>query len=338
MASRSNATGQGGSTVSKLDRFLAAAIGAACVAIAGAAVAQTFPSKPIRLVVPFPPGGAVDFYARVVQQPLTDALGQTIVIENKAGASGMVGAELVAKSPPDGYTLLIGNIASLAINVGIYAKMPYDPLKDFTPIVRTVDVNYVLVVHPSVPAKNVNELVAYAKANPGKLSYGSAGSGSLPHLATELFKARTGIDLQHVPYKGGGPMVTDLLGGTVQVVIGDQANLMPHVASGKLRALAVATPKRSANAPDLPTIGESLAGFEATAWQGLVGPAGMPADVVRKVNEAFNKVMAMPEVKAKLAGGGLEVVGGTPEEFARFNASEIAKWTKIARDVGAKAD
>ena len=193
------------------------------------AFAQAYPAKPIRLVVPFPPGGAVDFYARVVQQPLSEMLGQPVVIENKAGASGMVGAEAVAKSPPDGYTLLLGNIASLAINVGIYPKMPYDPLKDFTPIIRTVDVNYVLVVHPSLPAKTVPELIAYAKANPGKLSYGSAGSGSLPHLGTELFKAQTGTDMVHVPYKGGGPMVTDLLGGNVQLVIADQANLMPHV-------------------------------------------------------------------------------------------------------------
>jgi tripartite-type tricarboxylate transporter receptor subunit TctC len=322
-----------------LARIVRLAVAVAALVAAAHAAAQAWPAKPIRLVVPFPPGGAVDFYARVVQQPLSEVLGQTVVIDNKAGASGMVGAEAVAKSPPDGYTLLLGNIASLAINVGIYPKMPYDPLKDFTPIVRTVDVNYVLVVHPSVPAKSVPELIAYAKANPGKLSYGSAGSGSLPHLGTELFKAQTGTDMVHVPYKGGGPMVTDLLGGSVQVVIGDQANLMPHVQSGKLRALAVATSKRSPNAPDLPTIAETgLAGFDATAWQGLVGPAGMPPDVVRRLNDAFNKVMAMPAVRDKLVGGGLEPVGGTPDQFGRFIGSEIAKWTKIAKDVGAKAE
>ena len=314
-------------------------IGLILLGAAVQAFGQAYPARPIRLVVPFPPGGAVDFYARVVQQPLSEALGQQLVIDNKAGASGMVGAESVAKSPPDGYTLLLGNIASLAINVGLYAKMPYDPLKDLTPIVRTVDVNYVLVVHPSVPANTVPELVAYAKANPGKLSYGSAGSGSLPHLGTELFKAQTGIDMLHVPYKGGGPMVTDLLGGTVQVVIGDQANLMPHVQSGKLRALAVATPKRSPNSPNLPTIAESgLPGYDSTAWQGLAGPAGLPPDVVKRLNEAFNMVMAMPAVRDKLTGGGLEVVGGTPEQFARFIAAEITKWTKIAKDVGAKVD
>jgi len=301
--------------------------------------AQPYPARPIRLVVPFPPGGAVDYYARVVQQPLSEALGQPIVIDNKAGASGMVGADFVAKSPPDGYTLLLGNIASLAINAGLYPKMPYDPLKDLTAIVRTVDVNYVLAVHPSVPANTVQELVRYAKANPGKLSYGSAGSGSLPHLGVELFKAQTGIDLLHVPYKGGGPMVADLLAGTVQVVIADQANLMPQVQAGKLRALAVATAKRSPNFADLPTIAESgVAGFDSTAWQGLAGPAGLSPEVVKRLNDAFNAVMAIPAVRDKLAGGGLEVVGGSPEQFARFIAAEIAKWTKIAKDVGAKVD
>ena len=301
--------------------------------------AQGYPSRPVRLVVPFPPGGAVDFFARVVASPLTETLGQPVVIENKAGASGMIGAELVAKAPPDGYTLLLGNIASLAINAGIYPKMPYDPVKDFTPVIRTVDVNYVMVVHPSVPARTVNELVAYAKANPGKVAYGSAGSGSLPHLATELMKALTGTDMIHVPYKGGGPMVTDLLGGSVQVVIGDQANLMPHVTAGKLRALAVGSPKRSANYPEIPTFAEAgLPGFEATAWQGLVGPAGLPPDVVRRLNEAFNKVMTMPDVRERLLGGGLDPVGGTPEEFGRFIRSEIVKWSKIAKDVGAKAE
>lgn len=325
-----------------MDRFrnwAAHAIAIVGLLVAGIAGAQPYPNKPIRLVVPFPPGGAVDFYARVVQGPLTELLGQTIVIDNRAGASGMVGAGFVAKSAPDGYTLLLGNIASLAINVGIYPTMPYDPLKDLAPVVRTVDVNYVLAVHPSLPVKTVSELVAHAKANPGKLSYGSAGGGSLPHLGTELFKARTGIDMVHVPYKGGGPMVTDLLGGTIHLVIGDQANLMPHVSTGKLRALAVATGKRSPNAPDIPTIAESgLPGYEATAWQGLMGPAGLPVEVTRRLNEAFNKAMAMPAVRDKLLGGGLEPVGGTPDQFGRFIGDEITKWVKIAKDVGAKAD
>ncbi len=311
----------------------------ACLMLASGAFAQGYPAKPIRLVVPFPPGGAVDFYARVVQAPLSDALGQTVVIENRVGASGMVGAEYVAKSPPDGYTLLLGNIASLAINVSLYPKMAYDPAKDFAPIMHTIDVNYAMVVHPSVPAKTVQEFIAYVKANPGKVSYGSAGSGSLPHLATELFKASTGIDLVHVPYKGGGPMVTDLLGGTIQVVIADQANLMPHVKSGKLRALAVASPRRSPNYPELPTIGEAgVPNFEAVAWNGLVAPAGTPPEIIKRVHDALAKVMAMPAVRDKLVSGGLDPVGDTPEEFGRFNRAEIAKWSKIAKDVGAKVE
>ena len=320
-------------------RALRSLVALVAIVASTVAAAQPYPSRSVRVVVPFPPGGAVDFYARVVQQPLSDALGQTVVIDNRAGASGMVGADHVAKSSPDGYTLLLGNIASLAINAGIYAKMPYDPAKDFTPIMHTVDVNYVLVVHPSVPARTVAELVAHAKANPGKLAYGSAGSGSLPHLATELFKASTGTDIVHVPYKGGGPMVTDLLGGTVQLVIGDQANLMPHVKTGKLRALAVASPARSPLYPELPTIAEAgVSGFQAVAWNGLVGPAGLPPDIVRRVHAAFAKVMAQPDVREKLQSGGLDPVGDSPEEFARFIPAEIAKWTRIARDVGARAD
>src|SRR5687767_707355 len=292
-----------------------------CAALS--AFAQTYPSKPVRLIVPFPPGGAVDYYARAVQNRLAETLGQPILIENRAGAGGMVGAELVAKSPPDGHTLLIGNIASLAMNVGVYPKMPYDPAKDFTPIIRTVAVNYVMAVHSSVPARSVAEFIAYAKANPGKLSYGSAGSGSAPHLATELFKQRTGIDVLHVPFKGGGPMVTDLLGGQIEMVIADQANLMPHVKAGRLRALAVGTLERSSVHPELPTIAEAgFPGFEARAWQGIVGPAGMAPDIVKRLNAAFIRAMAAPEVRQRLLEGGLDPIVGTPEAFGEFIRAE----------------
>src|SRR5262245_13639870 len=315
-------------------------LGAALALCAASTVlAQSYPSKPVRLIVPFPPGGAVDYYARAVQNRLAETLCQTIVIENRAGAGGMVGAELVAKSPPDGHTLLIGNIAALAMNVGLYAKMPYDPVKDLTPIVRTVAVDYVMAVHPSVPARSVAELVAYARANPGRMTYGSAGSGSAPHLSTELFKARAGIDLLHVPFKGGGPMVTDLLGGQIQMVIADQANLMPHVKAGKLRALAVGTLVRSATYPDLPTIAESgYPGFEARAWQGIAGPARLPPDIVRQLQSSIATVMAMPDVRARLVEGGLDPIVSTPEEFGEFIRAEIAKWSKVAKDVGARVD
>jgi tripartite-type tricarboxylate transporter receptor subunit TctC len=313
---------------------------AVALCVASAALAQgAYPSKPVRLIVPFPPGGAVDYYARAVQNRLAETLGQPVLIENRSGASGMVGAELVAKSQPDGYTVLVGNIASLAMNVGLYAKMPYDPVKDLTPIMRTVAVDYAMVVHPSVPAQTVAELVAYAKANPGKLSYGSAGSGSAPHLSMELFKQRAGIDLVHIPFKGGGPMVTDLLGGQIQVVIADQANLMPHVKAGKLRALAVGTLVRSAVYPELPTIAESgYPGFEARAWQGIAGPAGLPPDIARQLQAAIAKVMAMPDVRSRLVEGGLDPIVSTPEEFGEFIRAEIAKWSKVAKDVGARVD
>ncbi len=303
------------------------------------AFAQPFPSKPVRLIVPFPPGGAVDYYARAVQNRLQETLGQPILIENRSGAGGMVGADLVVKAAPDGYTLLVGNIASLAMNVGLYSKMTYDPRKDLTPIIRTVAVNYVMTVHPSVPARSVNELIDHAKANPGKLSYGSAGSGSAPHLATELLKQRAGIDMLHVPFKGGGPMVADLLGGQIHIVIADQANLMPHVKAGKLRALAVGTLERSASYPDIPTIAESgFPGFEARAWQGIAGPANLPADIVTQLNAAFAKAMAFPEVHQRLLDGGLDPISGTPEDFAAFIRNEIDKWAKVAKDVGARVD
>ena len=303
------------------------------------AFAQPFPSKPVRLIVPFPPGGAVDYYARAVQNRLQETLGQPILIENRSGAGGMLGADLVVKAAPDGYTLLVGNIASLAMNVGLYSKMTYDPRKDLTPIMRTVAVNYVMTVHPSVPARSVKELIDHAKANPGKLSYGSAGSGSAPHLATELLKQRAGIDMLHVPFKGGGPMVADLLGGQIHIVIADQANLMPHVKAGKLRALAVGTLERSASYPDIPTIAESgFPGFEARAWQGIAGPANLPADIVTQLNAAFAKAMAFPEVHQRLLDGGLDPISGTPEDFAAFIRNEIDKWAKVAKDVGARVD
>ena len=301
--------------------------------------AQAWPGKPIRLVVPFPPGGAVDAFARIVQTRLGDQLGQPIVIENRGGAGGMIGAELVAKSAPDGYTFMVGNIAALAMNVGVYSSMPYDPARDFTPVMYTVDVNYALVVNPTVPAKTVAELVGHAKANPGKLSYGSAGAGSAPHLATELLKQRAGIDIVHVPYKGGGPMIADLIGGQIQLGIGDQANLMPQVKAGKLRVLAVGSAKRSITYPDVPTIAESgYPGFEAGAWQAIAGPAGVAPAVIARLNETLARVMAMPDIRERLIGAGLDPVGGSPEALGRHIRAEIAKWTKVAKEVGARAD
>lgn len=304
------------------------------------ALAQTYPTKPVKLIVPFPPGGAVDVYARTVQPALAENLGQTIVIENKTGASGMIGADSVAKAAPDGYTVLVGNVATLAMNVGIYKKMTYSPVTDLAPVMQTVMVNYVLVVHPAVPAKDVAELVAYAKANPGRLSYGSSGSGSAQHMAAELFKAQTGADITHVPYKGTGALVGDLIAGHVSMAIADQASMMPQVKAGKLRALAVGGLKRSPDYPDIPTIAEAgkLPGFEAVAWQGIAVPAATPPAIVKRLNEAFMKAHEAPGMKEKLVAAGLTPVGGTPEEFGRYIRSEIAKWSKVAKDIGATVD
>ncbi|MCW5590851.1 MAG: tripartite tricarboxylate transporter substrate binding protein [Burkholderiales bacterium] len=310
------------------------------IAFVTTALAQPYPTKPIKLIVPFPPGGAVDVYARIVQPALAENLGQPIVIENKTGASGMIGAESVAKSAPDGYTVLVGNVATLAMNVGIYKKMPYDPVKDFAPVMQTVMVNYALVVNPAVPAKDVKELVAYAKANPGKLSYGSSGSGSAQHMAAELFKASTGTDITHVPYKGTGALVGDLVAGHVSMAIADQASMMPQVKAGKLRALGVGGRKRSPEYPDIPTIAEagSLPGFEAVAWQGIAVPVATPPEIVKRLNEAFAKAQDNPAIREKLIAAGLTPVGGTPDEFGRYIRSEIAKWSKVAKDIGATVD
>ncbi len=313
----------------------------ACLALAATtALAQSYPTKPIKLIVPFPPGGAVDVYARIVQPALAEALGQTIVIENKTGASGMIGAESVAKAPADGYTVLVGNVATLAMNVGIYKKMPYDPVKDLAPVMQTVMVNYALVVNPAVPAKDVEELVAYAKANPGKLSYGSSGSGSAQHMAAELFKAATGTDITHVPYKGTGALVGDLVAGHVSMAIADQASMMPQVKAGKLRALGVGGLKRSPEYPDIPTIAEAgnLPGFEAVAWQGIAVPVATPPDVVKRLHDAFAKAQDNPAIREKLIAAGLTPVGGTADDFGRYIRSEIAKWSKVAKDIGATVD
>ncbi len=313
----------------------------ACLALAATtALAQSYPTKPIKLIVPFPPGGAVDVYARTVQPALAEALGRTIVIENKTGASGMIGAESVAKGPADGYTVLVGNVATLAMNVGIYKKMPYDPVKDLAPVMQTVMVNYALVVNPAVPAKDVKELVAYAKANPGKLSYGSSGSGSAQHMAAELFKAATGTDITHVPYKGTGALVGDLVAGHVSLAIADQASMMPQVKAGKLRALGVGGLKRSPEYPDIPTIAEAgnLPGFEAVAWQGIAVPVATPPDVVKRLHDAFAKAQDNPAIREKLIAAGLTPVGGTADDFGRYIRSEIAKWSKVAKDIGATVD
>lgn len=325
-------------------RAITLALAAACClssfTLSSPAWAQAYPNRPVKLIVPFPPGGAVDIYARTILPALSENLGQPVVVENRTGASGMIGAEVVAKSSPDGYTLLVGNIATLAMNAAIYRKMPYDPVKDLTPITQSVIVNYVLVVHPDVPATSVTELIAYAKANPGKLSYGSSGSGSAQHMAAELFKSRTGTDLLHVPYKGTGAMISDLMAGHVHLTFADQGSMMQQVKAGKLRVLGVGGSRRSPQYPDLPTIAEAgnLPGYEAIAWQGIAGPAGLPSAIVARLNDAFNQVQSLPQVAQRLEEAGLTPAAGTPGAFADYIRSEITLWTKVAKDVGATVD
>lgn len=303
-------------------------------------MAQAYPVKPIKLIVPFTAGGGVDLYARLIQPELSRVLGQPITIENRTGASGMIGSDAVAKSAPDGYTLLVGNVATYAMNVGIYRKMPYDPLKDLSLVFQSVMLPYVLVVTPNLPVQSVPELLAYTRAHPGKVSYSSSGSGSAQHMAAELFKSRSGADLTHVPYKGVGAMVTDLIAGHVQVAFADMASLLPHIKAGKLKLLAVTSPRRLAEFPDTPTVEEAaqLPGFEISGWQGIAGPAGLPPGIVKRLNEAMNQIQASPAMRDKFRESGLIPVGGNPEDFQRYVQAEITKWSKVAKDIGAVVD
>ena len=311
---------------------------AAALLPAGAgAQAGSYPTRPIQIVVPFPPGGGVDLYARTVQAELQKLLGQPVVIDNRPGASGMIGAEIVAKAAPDGYTLMLGNIAVLAMNSATFAKVPYDPQKDFTPIMQTVMVPYVLVVNPKLEVESVEDLIALTQSKPGTITYGSSGAGSAQHMAAELFKSRTGAEMTHVPYKGVGALVTDLIAGHVDIAFADQASMMPHVNGGKLRLVAVAGLERVPELPDVPTIAEAakLEGFQITGWQGVVGPANLPPAIVERLNRAFNEVQPMPMVAAAFRKAGLTAVGGTPEDLTRHMRKERDMWTQVAQDVGA---
>ena len=316
-------------------------IGALALAFGIPAHAQApYPNHPVKIVVPFPAGGTTDILARETAQRLTQTLGQSFVVDNRPGAAGNIGAELVAKSPPDGYTMLMGTVGTHAINASLYQKMPYDHVKDFVPVVLVAGVPNVLVVNPSVPVKTVQELIDYAKANPGKLNFASSGSGTSIHLSGELFKTMTGVQMQHVPYKGSAPALADLTGGQVQLMFDNLPSALALIKAGKLRAIAVTSLARSNALPDVPTIAESgLPGFEASSWFGLLAPAGTPKDVVTKVNAEVAKWLATPEAKEKLAGQGAIVASGlSPEDFTRHIASETTKWQKVVKDSGAKVE
>lgn len=307
---------------------------AAALALAlplAAAAQETFPSKPVRIIVPYPAGGVADLLPRTVGQKLSEKWGQPVIVENRPGASGNIGMELGARSPADGYTIVLAPTGNLTVNPFLF-KLPFDVVKDFAPITVLATSPNVLVVHPSVPAKNFRELVAYAKSNPGKLNFSSPGEGSGAHLAGELFNIEAGIKATHVPYKGMAPAVTDLLGGQVQMMFAGISTVLPHIKSGKLVPIAIATPQRSAQLPDVPTVAESgLPGFDVTSWYGLVVPAGTRPEIVQKLYRDTAEALRSEEVRAKLSGLGLDPMGNSPEAFERMIATESRKWSDIVR-------
>jgi tripartite-type tricarboxylate transporter receptor subunit TctC len=307
--------------------------------IPSTAFAQAYPNRPVKMVVPFPAGGPTDIVARPLAQKLSEALGQQVVIENKGGAGGNIGADTVAKSAPDGYTLLMGTVGTHAINASLYKKLPYDPVKDFAPISQIASAPLLLVAHPSLPANSVRELIQLAKAKPGYLSFGSAGSGSPGHLSGELFKEMAKIELAHVPYKGSAPAVTDLLGGQIPLMFDPIQSVLPHVKAGKIKALGVTSLTRSAVAPEVPTIDEAgVPGYVALAWWGVLAPAGTPKAILVRLNSEIVKILQTAEMKERLSGLGAEPAGSTPEQFTAHIKSEMAKWGRIVEQSGAAVD
>ncbi len=303
------------------------------------AAADAYPAKPIRLVVAFPPGGGTDIIARSIAHKLAERFAQQVVVDNRPGAGGNIGTDIVAKSAPDGYTILMGSAGPLAINASLFAKMPFDPIKDLAPVTLAASTPNVLVVHPSLPARTVKELIALARAKPGEINFASSGHGTPAHLAGELFNSMAGVKLVHIPYKGAAPALADLLGGQVQIMFSTMPPALPHVKDGKLRALAVTSRKRSPATPELPTMDEAaLPGFEAITWHGVVAPAGTPAAIIARLNREIVAILHLPEVVERLSGQGAEALGSTPEEFAAYIKSESAKWAKVVRESGAKAE
>jgi len=301
-------------------------------------LAQSYPSKPIRLVLPYPPGGGTDVIARPLAQKLTEQLGQQVIVDNRGGAGGNIGMEFVAKSPADGYTLLFALTAQYAVNPSLYPKLPYDPVRDYAPISLLANAPYLLVVHPTLPAKSVAELVALVKARPGQLSYSSSGNGSGAHLAGEMLRSLARVEIVHVPYKGAGPAMPDLIAGQVQLSFITYTAAGPHIKTGRLRALGVTTAKRSPTLPDLPAIGETVAGYDSAVWYGFAAPAGTPLEIVSKLNAEVLRVLAAPDFRSRITLEAVSPIGSTPEEFGSFMKSEIVRWAKVVKDSGAKVD
>jgi tripartite-type tricarboxylate transporter receptor subunit TctC len=308
-----------------------------CCALAGAVSAQQYPDRPVRLVVGFPPGGAADILGRFAAQHLSEALGQQVVVDNRGGAGGLIATEITARANPDGYTLLFTSIPHV-INPHLYKKVAYDALKDFDPVVQFVSVPLMMASNVSFPAKTVKELIAAARASPGQINFASAGGGSSSHLAMELFKSMSGTAMNHIPYKGTGPLITDLISGQVSVTIASAVPLSPQVRIGKLRGLAVTGPKRSPSFPDLPAIAETVPGYQVVNWFGIIAPAGTPVAIVTRVNKDLNAALATPALKERLATQGADAVGGTAAEFGIRIRADYAKWARVVKESGAKVD
>jgi tripartite-type tricarboxylate transporter receptor subunit TctC len=308
-------------------------------AVSGQALAQSFPNRPVRLIVAFPPGGGTDIVARLVGQRLADVWGQQVLVENRAGASGVIGTETAARAAPDGYTLFLGTLGNLAVNQHLFPKMAVDPLTAFAPITQVVDVHFVLLANPALPVKNVTELLALAKARPGQLTYSSSGSGGAPHLAGELFKRLGQVDIVHVPYKGSAPSMQDVMGGQVSITFDSQIQALPFIKDNRLRAIAVLGRNRSQQLPDVPTVAESgLADYDLTNWFGLVAPAGTPKNLLDKINADVVRVLNIAEFRGRINDMSASVVGNTQEQFAATMKADSAKWARVIRETGLKAD
>ena len=322
----------------KIRRFASALLATMIALSAGGAWAQAYPVKPVRLVVPSSPGGGTDITARLLAPKLSEALGQQVVVENRAGAGTMIGTEVVAKSPPDGYTLLMG-LSTLAINPAMYKKVPYDTVRDFAPISQVISAPNMLVVHPSVPVKTVKELIAFTRARPGQLNYASAGHGTNPHLSMELFLSMTQLKVVHIPYKGLGPGMVDLVAGHVSLATATMLTGLPHVKSGRLRCLGTTGAQRAAVLPEYPTVAEAgVPGYEASQWYGVLAPAQTPGEIVKRLHTEVVRILKTPDMRQKLVADGTDPVGSSPDEFARYIRSELAKWGKVARDAGIKPE
>ena len=305
---------------------------------AAVAQAQSWPARPVRMILAFPPGGPTDIVSRVLAQKLSEQLGQQVLVDNKPGAGGNIGAELAARAPNDGYTIFY-NTSAIVINPALYGKAGYDTLKDFVPVVLTAAIPLVLVLHPAVPAKTMKEFVALAKSKPGQINYSSSGSGTITHLASAMLSAQMGLDTQHVPYKGSAPGLVDLAAGQTQFMTDTINTALPYIKDGRLRAIAVTSARRSTVLPDLPTFRESgLPGFDAAAWQGVVVPAGTPPDIVNRLNAEINKALQDPGVRARLSGQGADVLGGTPADYGAYIRAEMPRWARAIKDSGAKAE